>query len=78
LGAGAALFEYLDRFTPRLLLSVIDLSAIKHLALYNAIALATAILNNAPVAVLLTVFETSRGAQKHAGSATKTTKTSRG
>ena len=47
-------------------------------ALYNAIALAAAILNDAPIAVLLTVFETSRGAQKHARSVTKTTKTSIG
>jgi hypothetical protein len=72
------MLEHLDRFTPRLVLSVIDLPEIKHLALYNAITLTTAILNDAPVAVLLTVFETSRGAQKHAGSVTKPTKTSIG
>jgi hypothetical protein len=78
LGTGAAPFEHLDRFTPRLVLRVIDLPEIKYLALYNAITLATAILNDAPVAVLLTVFETSRGAQKHAGSVTKPTKTSIG
>ena len=47
------MFEHLDRFTPRMVLSVIDLHEIKHLALYNAITLATAILNDAPIAVLL-------------------------
>jgi len=38
------MFQYLDRFTPRLLLIVIDLPKIKHLALDDAIAPTTAIL----------------------------------
>jgi len=78
LGARSAMFEHLDRFTPRLMLIVIDLTEIKYLALYNAIALAAAILNEAPIAVLLTIFETSRSSQKHAMSVTKTTNTSIG
>jgi hypothetical protein len=72
------MFEYLDRFTPRLLLIVIDLPKIKHLALHDTIALAAAILDDAPIAVFLTVLETFRGTQKHATSLTKTTKTSMG
>ena len=63
----------LDRFAPPLMLHIVNLTQLEHLALNNAIAPAATVLNDTPIAVLLTVFEAFGGAQKHAISVAKTT-----
>jgi hypothetical protein len=55
-----------DLTTPGLMLAVIDLAEIQHLALHHPAAGAALALDNVPIAMLFTVFETSVEAQKHA------------
>ena len=59
------LVENFDHPAPGLLLAVVDLAEIEHLPLHHLAAGAALALDNAPVAVLLAVFEASIRAQIH-------------
>jgi hypothetical protein len=62
----ASLVERFDRSAPRGFLAVIDLAQIQHLPLHRPPARHPAVLDDAPVAVLLAVFPANLVAQKHA------------
>src|SRR5215510_7006415 len=69
---GEALFrlvEYLQRLPPRRLLLIVDLAEIQHRALRRFAAGQPSVLNDAEVAMVLTVFLAIRAAQKHASAA---------
>ena len=52
----SALVQRLDRLAPRGTLAVVDLAQIQHMPLHRATAGDPAVLDNAPIAVLLAVF----------------------
>ena len=65
----AALSVFIEGFdlpTPGFMLIVIDLAEIQHRALHHFAASTALVLDNAPVAVLFAVFETSVESQEHA------------
>src|SRR6266853_2608253 len=62
----ASLVERFDRSAPRGFLAVIDLAQIQHLPLHRPPARHPAVLDDAPVAVLLAVLLANLVAQKHA------------
>ena len=57
--------QHLDRFAPGRPLAVVDLAEIEHLPLYHTPVAVAAVLDHAPVTMLLAVLETSLGAHKH-------------
>jgi hypothetical protein len=59
--------EDIDRFTPDLALTVVDLSKIKHLPLHHLTASDSAVFDQIPIAVLLAILLSRRAAQKHDG-----------
>jgi hypothetical protein len=65
--SAAAIFEDLDRFTPDLALTVVNLSKIKHLPLDHLTASDPAVFDQIPIAMLLAIFLSRRAAQKHDG-----------
>jgi hypothetical protein len=60
--------ERLDRAAPAGLLGVVDLAQVEHGLLHRAAAPDPAVLDDAPVPVLLAVLPPQRGTQEHAGS----------
>ena len=64
----ASLVERFDRLAPCGSLAVIDLAQIQHLPLHRPPAGHPAVLDDAPVAVLLAVLAANLVAQKHAAS----------
>ncbi len=69
--ACAAIAEHFERLTPAGALRVVDLAEIEHLTLYHPALAGSAILDDAPVAVLFAVFAAGLGAQEHASSVWK-------
>ena len=57
--------QHLDRPAPGRPLAVVDLAEIEHLPLHHTPVAVAAVLDHAPVTVLLAVLETSLGAHKH-------------
>ena len=57
--------QHLDRFAPGRPLAVVDLAEIEHLLLHHTAVAVAAVLDHAPVTMLLAVLETSLGAHKH-------------
>ena len=57
--------QHLDRFAPGRPLAVVDLAEIEHLPLHHTAVAVAAVLDHAPVTMLLAVLETSLGAHKH-------------
>jgi hypothetical protein len=68
LGLGLIVSKHLDAPAPGCLLTVIDFTQIKHLSLHHPITGNPPVLDNAPVAVFFTVFETLFTPQEHAES----------
>src|SRR5206468_4569503 len=62
----SALFQTLNRPAPALLLAVIDLSQIQHLPLDDPSFRAPMVLDNAPIPMLLAIFQPTVSAQEHA------------
>src|SRR3954454_10661577 len=63
----AALVKRLDRLAPCCSLAVVDLAQIQHMPLHRSTTTHTAVLHDAPVAMLLAIFAANLVAQKHAG-----------
>ena len=61
--------QHLDRPAPGRPLAVVDLAEIEHLPLHHTAVAVAAVLDHAPVTVLLAVLETSLGAHKHGSTA---------
>ena len=57
--------QHFDRAAPRRALAIVDLAEIEHLPLHHPTVAAAAVLDHAPVAVLLAVLEASLGAHEH-------------
>jgi hypothetical protein len=65
--SASTIFKHLDRLTPHLALTVVDLSEIKHLALHNLATGDAPVFHKIPIVVLLAILLSRRAAQKHAG-----------
>src|SRR5271166_1845286 len=65
-GALAALVKCFDGPAPRRSLAIVDLAQIQHVPLHLSTAANPAVLDDAPIAMLLTVLATDLVAQKHA------------
>jgi hypothetical protein len=65
--SASTIFKDLDRFTPHLLLAVVDLAKIKHLMLHNLATGHASVLHQIPISVLLAILLSRRAAQKHDG-----------
>jgi hypothetical protein len=63
--SASAFFENLDRLTPHLALSVIDLSKIKHLTLHNLATADAPVFHKIPIAILFAILLSRGAAQKH-------------
>jgi hypothetical protein len=61
------LVEGIDHPAPGFALAVVDLAEIQHRPLHHLAAGAALALDDAPIAMLLAVFEASVGAQEHGG-----------
>jgi hypothetical protein len=57
--------EHFNRFAPRRFLTVIDLPQIQDLPLHNTLSMDATTLNDAPIAMGFTIFETGLGTEKH-------------
>ena len=55
-GVAAAAFQHVDRFAPGGALGVVDLAQVQHVPLHDASALASAVLDDAPIAVRLAIL----------------------
>src|ERR1700688_604196 len=73
-----AVVERLDRLAPRGALAVVDLAQVKHVPLHRPAAEYPAVLDNAPIAVLLAVLAAKLVAQKHGASLPKPLAVSQG
>jgi hypothetical protein len=58
-------FQYLNRPSPALLLAVFDLSQIQHLPLNHPSLRCPMVLDNAPIPMLLAIFQPTVSAQEH-------------
>src|ERR1700693_225501 len=74
----SALVQRFDRLAPRGPLAVVDLAQIQHMPLHRATAGDPAVLDNAPIAVLLAVFAAKLVARKHDASLSKPAAVSQG
>jgi hypothetical protein len=73
-----ALVERLDRLAPGGTLAIVDLAQVQHVPLHRPAAGDPAVLDDAPIAVLLAVFAAKLVAQKHDASLSKPLAVSQG
>jgi hypothetical protein len=66
-GPLALFIEDFDRSAPAFALTVVDLSKVQHMPLYNPATPAAPILHNAPVTMLFAIFDPRVALQKHYG-----------